>query len=313
MATTDARSQPTDTSEPASPLDLAHGNRNRGLATMARTITTQEWCNILFRVYQGVIENRILLVAAGVTFYLILALFPGIAALVSVYGLFVDPRSMVQHLGVATRLAPAGAVGLLREQLTRLAQQSGTTLGLSFLASLTVSCWTAASGFKAIFEGLNVAYGEVEKRSYLRLTATALVFTIAAIGFAQLVLAAVVALPVALNYIPLSGLTSISLDLARWALLLVLVMMALSICYRYGPSHSRPRWRWISWGSVSAAVLWLAVSIAFSWYVAHFGSYNKAYGSLGAIIGFMTWIWLSIIVVLVGAELNAEIERRTIR
>jgi membrane protein len=147
----------------------------------------------------------------------------------------------------------------------------------------------------------------------VRLIATALLFTIAAIVLGQLVLAAVVALPVALNYIPLSGLTSVSLDLARWLLLLVLVMMALAVCYRYGPGHSTPRWRWISWGSVSATVLWLAVSIAFSWYVAHFASYNKTYGSLGAIIGFMPWIWLTIIVVLVGAELDAEIERRTVR
>jgi membrane protein len=310
MAITDARRQPTRiTSEPASQLE--HAYRDSRLATKVCTISRQEWCDILFRVYQGVTENRILLVAAGVTFYLILALFPGIAALVSVYGLFVDPRSMVGHLDIATNLAPAGALDVLREQLTRLGQQSGTTLGVSFLTSLTVSCWMAASGFKAIFEGLNVAYGEAEKRSYARLTALALMFTVVAIVFVQLLLAAVVALPVALNYIPLSGFTRASLNIARWPVLFILVTMALSIFYRYGPSHAAPRWRWISWGSVLAAALCLAVSFAFSWYVAHFGSYNRTYGSLGAIIGFMTWIWLSVIVVLVGAQLNAEIERRS--
>jgi membrane protein len=240
-----------------------------------------------------------------------LGLFPGIAALVSIYGLFVDPQTMVNHLDIVTGVAPGGAANVLREQLTRLGQQTSTTLGVSFLVSLAISVWTATSGIRAVFDGLNVAYGETEKRSFVRLTAIALLFTVGAIGFVLVALAAVVALPVALSYIPLPGLTSVVLNIARWPILFVIVTFALSIFYRYGPSHAAPKWRWISWGSVSATILWLAASILFSWYVAYFGSYNKTYGSLGAIIGFMTWIWLSVIAVLLGGQLNAEIEQQT--
>jgi membrane protein len=306
MTATDARQQPNFSSE-------AEQAEQCGLsAAAAFAIPLQKWFDILWNIYEGILENRILLIAAGISFYLILAVFPGLAALISVYGLFVNPRTVADHLGIMAGVAPAGAVEVLRDQLTRLTQQSGTTLQLSFFASLVVSCWSAASGFKAIFDGLNVAYGETEKRSYVKLTAIALMFTVAAIGFVQLLLAAVVALPVALAFIPVPGLTGAFLDIARWPALFALVLVALSVCYRWGPSHSTPRRRWFSPGGVTAAVLWLAVSIAFSWYVANFGSYNKTYGSLGAVVGFMTWIWLSIVIVLVGAELDAEIERRAV-
>ncbi|HUC10382.1 MAG TPA: YihY/virulence factor BrkB family protein [Stellaceae bacterium] len=265
------------------------------------------------RVYQRMTRDRLLLIAAGVTFYLVLAIFPGVSALVSVYGLFFDPKTMVGHLSLVAGVAPGGAIDVLRDQLTRLGQQSGTALGISFFVSLVVALWSATSGVKAIFDGLNVAYEEEEKRSFLTLTAVALIFTIGLIGFVLLLLAAVVALPVALHYFPLSGLTNIVLKIARWPLLFVLVAFALSVFYRYGPSRVEPQWRWITWGSASATGLWLVASILFSWYVANFGSYNKTYGSLGAIVGFMTWTWLSIVVVLLGAQLNAEMEHQTAR
>ncbi|MBV8737568.1 MAG: YihY/virulence factor BrkB family protein [Alphaproteobacteria bacterium] len=286
------------------------GERGRA-ATTPSEIPWPGWKDILLRLYNRLSRDRMLLIAAGVTFYLILAIFPGIAALVSIYGLFFDPRTMVSHLDVVAGVAPGGAVDVLREQLTRLGQQSGTALGISFLFSLAVALWSATSGVKAIFDGLNVAYEEEEKRNFLKLSAVALMFTIGLMVFVGLTLAAVVALPIVLNYFPLSGLTNVLLKIARWPILLVMVAVALSVFYRYGPSRAEPKWRWISWGSVSATVLWLIASILFSWYVAHFGSYNKTYGSLGAIIGFMTWVWLSITVVLVGAQFNAEIEHQT--
>ena len=269
------------------------------------------WKDILWRVYDGVTEARLFLIAAGVTFYLILGLFPGIAALVSIYRLFVDPQTMVNHLDIVASVAPGGAVDVLREQLTRLGQQTNTSLGVSFLVSLAISLWTATSGIKAIFDGLNVAYGETEKRGSVKLSAITLMFTVGAMVFVLLSLGAVVALPVALSYVPLPGLTTVALSIARWPILFVTVTLALSILYRYGPSRAERKWRWICWGGLSATVLWLSGSILFSWYVAHFGSYNKTYGSLGAIIGFMTWIWLSVIAVLLGAQLNAEIEQQT--
>jgi len=276
-------------------------------------IPARGWKDILLRVYHGITEDRILLVAAGVTFYTLLAIFPGIAAFISIFGLFADPSSIASHLDAIANVAPGGAIDVLRDEMTRLGSQGGTTLGVSFLVSLVISLWTANSGVKAIFDALNIVYGEEEKRSFFRLNAITLLVTLGIVCFILLTIGAVVAIPVVLNYLPLPEVTAFLVGIGRWPILFVLVTLALELLYRYGPSRTEPRWRWISWGSVFAAIVWLAASVLFSWYVANFGSYNKTYGSLGAIIGFMTWIWLSIIVVLVGAKLNAEMEHQTAR
>jgi len=210
-------------------------------------------------------------------------------------------------------VAPDGAIDILREEMTRLASHGGATLGVSFLVSLAISFWTANSGVKDIFDALNIVYGEEEKRSFIKLNIITLFVTLGIVVFILLTLAAVVAVPVALTYIALPGVTALVVKIGRWPILFVLVTTALAVLYKYGPSRTEPRWRWVTWGSVSAAIVWLAASALFSWYVASFGSYNKTYGSLGAVIGFMTWIWISIIVVLVGAKLNAEMEHQTIR
>jgi membrane protein len=277
------------------------------------------WKVILLQVYNSISEDRVLANAAGVTFYALLALFPGIAALVSIYGLFADPSTIVSQLDTISGFAPGGAIDVLREQLTRLTAQGSATLGISFVVGLVISLWSANSGVKALFDGLNAVYGEKEKRSFLKLNAVTLSFTIATIGFLLIALACFVALPVVLNYFPAPGVTGLRLKIgpllkiARWPILLVLVAFGLTLIYRYGPSRTEPRWQWITWGGAFAAITWLAASALFSWYAANFGNFNKTYGSLGAIIGFMTWMWLSIIVVLVGAKLNAEIEHWTKR
>jgi membrane protein len=195
--------------------------------------------------------------------------------------------------------------------MTRLASNGGTTLGVSFLVSLAVSLWTTKSGVSAVFDALNIVYGEKEKRGLVRFYLTTLSFTLASIVFILLTIAVVVLLPVVLNFIPLPGGTDLLVKVARWPILFVLTALALAALYRYGPSRAEARWRWITWGSAFATVVWIAASVLFSWYVASFGSYNKTYGSLGAIIGFMTWIWISIIVVLVGAKIDAEMEHQT--
>ena len=292
--------------------DRTQGDTGRGRsAETPSEIPAPEWKDILWRVYRGISENRILLVAAGVTFYALLAIFPGIAALISIYGLFADPASVANHLDTVASVAPGGAIDVLREEMTRLASQGGTKLGVSFIVSLAISLWTANSGVKAIFDALNIVYGEEEKRSFLKLNAVTLFVTLGIVAFILLTLAAVVAIPVALTYIPLPGVTALIVKIGRWPILFALVTLALAVIYKYGPSRTEPRWRWITWGSVFAAVAWLAASALFSWYVANFGTYNKTYGSLGAIIGFMIWIWISIIVVLVGAKLNEEMEHQT--
>ena len=296
-----------NTISPASPIGGA--DPQKGLPRSQ----PRGWKDILLRVYNGISADRILANAAGVTYYALLALFPGIAAVVSIYGLFADPNTIIGHVDTVAGFAPGGAIDVIRDQLTRLSAQGTTTLGVSFLIGLLVSLWSANSGIKALFDSLNAVYEEQEKRSFIRLNLVTLSFTIATIAFLLIALACVIALPVALNFFPVLGVTTLLLKTARWPLLLVLVALGLTLIYRYGPSRDEPRWQWITWGSAFAAIVWLAASALFSWYAASFGSFNKTYGSLGAVIGFMTWMWLSIIVVLLGAKLNAEIEHQTAR
>jgi membrane protein len=184
------------------------------------------------------VEDRIFANAVGVTFYSLLALFPGIAALVSIYGLFADPSAIVGHLDTISGFAPGGAIDVLREQLTRLAAQGSTTLGVGFLVGLVISLWSANSGIKALFDALNAVHQEKEKRSFTKLNVVTLSFTIGITGFVLIALACVVALPVVLNYIPAPGTTGLLLNLARWPILLVLVAFGLTLIYRFGPSRT---------------------------------------------------------------------------
>ena len=265
----------------------------------------------MLRVYRGIDEDRVLANAAGVTFYSLLALFPAIAVVVSVYGLFADPASIASDLYAAKGILPTGGIDVIREELTRLSAQGRGTLGVGFVVGLLISLWSANGAVKALFDAFNVIHEEKEKRSFIRRNAIALVFTIGMMAFLIVALAGVVAIPVALGHLP--GAIGASFNIARWPVLLVLVALVLSLLYRYGPSRDEPRWRWVSWGGGFAAVAWLAGSALFSWYAGSFGSFNRTYGSLGAVIGFMTWIWVSIIVVLVGAKINAEAESQKIR
>lgn len=275
-------------------------------ANRPAAVAARGWPDILFRVFSGISDDRVLANAAAVAFYALLAVFPGIAALVSIYALFADPTSIARHLDILSGVLPGGAAEVIRNQLNRLAAQGRTTLGVSFLVGLVVSLWSANGGVKALFDALNVVYGQREQRSFLRLNGISLVLTAAMIGFVIVALAGIVALPAALLYLP--GFVGSVLNYARWPVLFVMVALALDLIYRYGPSRTEPRWRWITWGSAFAAVAWLVVSALFSWYAADFGSFNRTYGSLGAVIGFMMWMWLSISVILIGGKLNAEVE-----
>lgn len=288
----------------------AEDGRGR-LADRPSQMPARGWKDILLRVYRGISDDRILANAAGVTFYGLLAIFPGIAAIVSIYGLFADPAAIAKHLDSMASVLPGGAIDVVRDQLTRLTSQGGTALGVSFAIGLVVSLWSANAGTKALFDALNVVYEEKEARSFIRLNAVSLAFTLGTLTFLLLAIGCVIGGPVVLQYFP-SRLGWI-VEFAVWPVLLVIAALALSLVYRWGPSRREPRWRWVTWGGGFAAIAWLAGSALFSWYAANFGSFNKTYGSLGAIIGFMTWIWLSAIVVLVGGKLNAEIEHQTVR
>lgn len=298
----------------ASAIGLATEGADRGReAESPSEIPAKGWKDILLRVYGNIGEHRLLALAAGMTYYSLLAIFPALAALVAIYGLFSDPGSIAKHLDQVSGFIPGGAIDVARDQLTRVASKGNQTLGLTFAIGLAVSLWSANAAMKSLFDTLNIVYGEKEKRSFVKLNAVSLSFTIAGIVFVLAALGAVVVLPVVLNFLGLSNAADLLARFARWPAMFIAVGLALALIYRFGPSREAPRWRWITWGSAVATVLWLGASALFSWYAANFGKFNETYGSLGAAIGFMTWLWLSAIVILLGAELDAEMEHQTAR
>jgi membrane protein len=269
------------------------------------------WKDILWRVYDSVNDNRLLAVAGGVAFYSLLAIFPAVAAFVSLYGLIADASTIDAHLSLASGIFPAGAVDLLHEQITRIAAKGDAKLGLGFITGLAIAIWSANAGMKAIIDALNVVYDEKEKRSFVKLNLLSLLFTLVAIVSLMVALAGVVIAPMVFSAIGLSSLWSLVIVVLGWPLLLALAAVALAAIYRYGPSRTEARWQWLSVGSVAAAIGWMITSVLFSWYIAHFGAYNATYGSLGAAVGMMVWMWISAVVILLGGELNAEIEHQT--
>ena len=270
------------------------------------------WTDIAWRLYHDIQNDRVLLVAAGVTFYAILALFPATAAIVSLYGLFADATTINGHLNLISGFLPEGALEVISDQVERITSQGHGTLGAAFLGTLAFSLWGANSGTKAIFDALNIIYKEQEKRSFLQLTIRSLIFTIGAVTLVVLALAGIIAVPVILKLLGVPDWSGAALlSMVRWPLLYLMILFALACLYRYGPSRRHPQWKWVTLGSAIAGGFWVIGSLLLSWYVGNFGSYNATYGSLGAVIGFMVWMWFSTIIVLVGGEINAEIEHQT--
>jgi membrane protein len=282
-------------------------------ATSPWQIPFKGWTDILWRTYERIGEDRLLAVAAGVVFYGLLALFPAITAMVSFYGLFTKASTINEHLSAVAGLLPEGGVSIVRDQIDRLAAKGDAKLGFGFAIGLGVALWSANSGMKAILDALNVVYEEKEKRGFIKLTLISFCFTLAAIAAVLLALGAVVIMPIALNYLGLHAVTEFLLRALRWPVLLAMIILGLGVLYRFGPSRREPRWQWISVGSVTAAVAWAIASALLSWYLTRFASYDATYGSLGAGIGLMTWMWISSIVILFGAEFNSEIEYQTVR
>jgi len=274
-------------------------------------IPSRGWWAVIKRVANQFIDHRLMAEAAGVVFYVLLAIFPALAALVSLYGLFTDPKTISDHMMMLSSIVPGDGVNILKDQMTRVSENGSSKLSFGLIFGFAVSLWSANQGMKALFDVLNIAYDEQEKRGYIRLTLITLGFTLAGLIFTLLAIAAVVVLPAVLQFIYLGSEKDILIRL--WPVMLVVVTLCLSVIYRYGPSRTHARWRWVTWGGAFAAVAWVLVSLGFSYYVSEFGTYNRTYGSLGAVMGFMTWVWISVMVVLVGAELNAELEHQTAR
>jgi membrane protein len=269
------------------------------------------WWSILSRVWSEIGKDRVTLIAAGATFYLLLALFPALAAFVSLYGFVADPRTIAEHISFLGGFLPSGGLDIIRTQLDALVSQDRESLSLAFVAGLAIALWSANNGVKALFEAMNIAYQEVEQRGFLMLNLLSAVFTVGAIAVGILLLVSVGVVPAALALLRLDAWTEILIAIGRWPLLLVFVWAAITLLYRFGPSREPAKLRWLSWGAALTTIVWLISSVGFSYYLQNFADYNATYGSLGAVIGFMIWVWISVVILIVGAELNAEMEHQT--
>jgi membrane protein len=290
--------------------ELSHSDRGR-LSRHPLQIPWQGWKDVLWRTYVRTNEDRLLATAAGVVFFGLLAVFPAITALVSCYGLFADPSTISANLQNLALMLPDGSFQIVQDQIGRVLSKGNTALGVTFLFGLALALWSANAGIKAVIDALNVVYEEREKRSFIRLNLLSLAFTTGSIAALLLMVSAVVALPLALGHVGLAPESKFIVSLSRWPLLLVILLAALAVLYRFGPSRRPARWQWLGVGTLVAALLWIAGSSLLSWYLSNFGNYNATYGSLGAAIGLMMWMWMSAIIVLCGAELNSEIEHQT--
>ncbi len=298
--------------EPLGLQEIRATERGRGRSARSPSqIPWRGWKDILLRTYQETQDDRLLSLAAGVVFYSLVALFPAIGAGVSFYALFADAGTIGKHLSLAAGIVPTDVLDILREEITRIGAKSDGRLTFGFLLELGIALWSANAGMKAIFDALNIIYDEQERRGLVRLNLISLFFTICGIGAVLLAVSAVVVFPLLLAAFGLATMDEPIIGYLRWPAMGVLIVIGLAVLYRYGPSRRPAKWRWINVGSIFAASAWLVVSSLFSWYLGNFANYNATYGSLGAVVGLMMWMWLSAIVVLVGAELNSEIEHQT--
>lgn len=271
------------------------------------------WKDILHRVKDEIGQDRVGTIAAGTTFFILLALFPALGALVSLYGLIADPVTINEHLNDLRGYVPGAVLDLVGQELTRLEQTRANTLGFGFAVGLLVALWSANNGIKALFDALNIAYDETEKRGFFKLNLVSLGFTLGGLAFFILVLNVVIGVPLVLNLLPLGPIGNLLVAVIPPIVLFAVAIFVIAVLYRYGPSRTHPQWRWVTPGSVAAAVVWVIGSALFSWYLANFADYSATYGSVGAVIGVMMWIYISMWIVLAGAELNAEIEHQTAR
>ena len=271
------------------------------------------WMQILKRTKSQVKEDNVPLLAAGVAFYMFLALFPALIAAVTVYGLVADPQQVEQQIDSLTSALPEDAASLIGTQMRDIATTSSSALGWGLLASLGGALFAASGGVQNLIKAINIAYDEEETRGFLKLRGLALLLTLGGVLFVAVAVGLVAVLLVVLGAVGLGGAALVGAQIARWVGLLVFVLVALAVLYRLAPDRDDPKFRWVGLGSVVATVLWLIGSLGFSLYVSNFGSYGKTYGALAGVVVLLLWLFLTSFIVLVGAEINSEMEQQTAR
>jgi membrane protein len=274
-------------------------------------IPLRGWWQVAQRVWNESGRDNLSVVAAGCAFYALFSIFPALSALILVYGLTADPITVETRLGMLEDLLPMQAYEVVIEQVHRLVTAPTQTLGWSLVVSLGLALWSAAYGAQALFAALNIAYEEPERRGFLQFYLSGFAFTIIGILGGVVMLLAIVYVPLLFASAGFSGPFEMIVTIARWPILALLVLLILALLYRFGPCRRAAKWRWVTPGSVFATIVWLLASAAFSYYVSNFAQYDRFYGSLGAVIILLLWLYISFYIVLLGAEINAELELQT--
>ena len=271
------------------------------------------WKAILLRTKDEIADDHVSLMAAGVAFYALLATFPAIAAAISIAGMLFDPAIVAQQFSEWANVLPENAAEILQNQAQTVAGQANTSLGFTAIFSLLLALYGASKGVKTLIEGINAAYDEDETRSFIKLNMVSVALTVSLLFGLLVTLGISFALPMILNAVAASPVWASIFALLRWPLLALFAVAALGLLYRFGPAREDARWRWLTPGAILAVTIWIAATFAFAFYVRNFGTYNETYGTLGGVIILLTWLWLSAFIALLGAELNAEMERQTWR
>lgn len=303
---------PSQTTKPTAGASDAR-QRGRGrYADHPLQVPAKGWKDILARTKKEIAEDNLSIAAAGVAFYCFLAFVPALTALLGIYALVADPAQASRQIEQFASMLPHEIMPLLRDQITRLVA-ANQAAGISAALGLMLALYGSTSATKALMQGLNIAYDEEERRGFLKLQLVALVLTLGAIVGAIVAIALLAVVPALMDYLNLSRQAELLVGWLRWPLLLAAFLFGLSVLYRNGPCRNDAKWSWVSWGAGAATLLWLLASVGFSLYVSKIGNYDKTYGSLGALVVFLLWLYLSAFVVLIGAELNSEMERQTLK
>ena len=280
-------------------------------ARRPQDIPPRGWWDILWRVIKRLGTDNVTLVSGGLAMYALLSVFPGLAAAVFFYGLMTSPADVAKHLSVFSGMLPPGVWAIFNTQLQTLTRHPQSTLSVAAGVGVLVALWSARSAMSSLMTATNIAYAEVEKRNFFIQILISLALTIGAVlGFIALVVLGI-AVPVALKVLGTAPWVQWAADALQWVFLWGLAVLGLAFVYRYAPAREHARWRWVTWGSAVAATLWLLASGVFAFYVRTFSDYGKTYGALGGVIALLMWFYLSSIIVVLGAEINAEMERQT--
>ncbi|QFU10200.1 hypothetical protein PARPLA_00235 [Rhodobacteraceae bacterium THAF1] len=279
-------------------------------STLRRSgVTWRTWWQAGKAVFLDLNDSNIGLISAGIAFYGMLAIFPTLAAIIAIWGFFADPAAVYEQLNTIRSLVPADAYVILDQQLTSLVTANSSTVGWTTLISLSFALWSSRAGVAALIRGLNAIYRE-KNRVGVRQLAAAFGVTFLLIGVALVALLSVVILPIVLAVLPLGPITTLMIASVRWVVALGVLIIGIGVLYRYGPNRRKARVAWLTPGALVAVVIWGAISYGFSYYLTNFGNYNEVYGALGAVIALLMWFYLSSFSILLGASLNAELERR---